>query len=137
MATENTVTVVGNLCADPELRYTKGGAAIGNFRVAVNRRWNKDGEWEEETSFFDVTAWSQMAENACESLQKGMRVVVMGRLEEQRWEDKESGEPRRKIVIIADDISPSLRWATVDVERQPGKGGGTKAAPVAVGADPF
>jgi len=136
MSADNTVTVVGNLCADPELRYTKNGAAIGNFRVAVNRRWNKDGEWEEETSFFDVTAWSQMAENACESLEKGMRVTVMGRLEEQRWEDKESGEPRRKIVIIADDIAPSLRWATVDVEKQPGKGGGAKPK-ATVGADPF
>ncbi len=136
MSTDNTVTVVGNLVADPELRYTKSGAAIANFRVAVNRRWNKDGEWEEETSFFDVTAWSQMAENACESLGKGMRVTITGRLEEQRWEDKESGESRRKIVIIADDVAPSLRWATADVERQSGKGDGAKPK-AAVGADPF
>ena len=136
MSVDNTVTVVGNLCAAPELRYTKSGAAIGNFRVAVNRRWNRDGEWEEETSFFDVTVWSQMAENACESLDKGMRVSVTGRLEEQRWEDKDSGEPRRKIVIIADDIAPSLRWATADVERQGGKGGESKPT-AAVDADPF
>ena len=91
MAVDNNVSIAGNLVADPELRYTKGGAAISSLRVAVNRRWQKDGEWEEETSFFDVTCWAQIAENCAESLTKGMRVVVTGRLEEQRWEDKESG----------------------------------------------
>ena len=128
MAVDNNVTLVGNLVADPELRYTKGGAAISSLRVAVNRRWQKDGEWEEETSFFDVTCWAQIAENCAESLTKGMRVVVTGRLEEQRWEDKESGDPRRKIVIIADEVTPSLRWATADVTKQHGKGGGKKTS---------
>ena len=128
MAVDNNVSIAGNLVADPELRYTKGGAAISSLRVAVNRRWNKDGEWEEETSFFDVTCWAQIAENCAESLAKGMRVVVTGRLEEQRWEDKETKEPRRKIVIIADEVTPSLRWATADVTKQHGKGGGKKAS---------
>ena len=126
MAVDNNVSIAGNLVADPELRYTKGGAAISSLRVAVNRRWNKNGEWEEETSFFDVTAWAQIAENCAESLTKGMRVVVTGRLEEQRWEDKESGDPRRKIVIIADEVTPSLRWATADVTKQHGKSTTTK-----------
>ena len=125
MAVDNNVSIAGNLVADPELRYTKNGAAITSFRVAVNRRWNTDGEGEEETSFFDVTAWAQIAENAAESLSKGMRVVVTGRLEEQRWEDKETKEPRRKIVIIADEVAPSMRWATAEVTKQHGKGGGS------------
>jgi single-strand DNA-binding protein len=140
MAVDNNVTLVGNLVADPELRYTKGGTAVVDCRVAVNRRWNKDGEWEEETSFFDVTVWSEMGEHVSESLSTGNRVVVTGRLEEQRWEDKESGEPRRKIVVIADEVAPSLRWATAEVTRISGKGGG-KSAPAKKGpppdADPF
>ncbi len=129
MAVDNNVSVAGNLVADPELRYTKGGAAISSLRIAVNRRWSKDGEWEEETSFFDVTTWAQIAENCAESLTKGMRVVVNGRLEEQRWEDKETKEPRRKIVIVADEVTPSLRWATAEVTKQQGKSPGKKTAP--------
>ena len=137
MAVDNNVSIAGNLVADPELRYTKGGAAISSLRVAVNRRWNKDGEWEEETSFFDVTAWAQIAENCAESLTKGMRVVVTGRLEEQRWEDKQTQEKRRKIVIIADEVTPSLRWATADVTKQHGKvGGKPKAAPAPADDEP-
>ena len=127
MAVDNNVSVAGNLVADPELRYTNNGAAIANLRMAVNRRWNKDGEWEEETSFFDVTAWAQLAENRAETLSKGMRVNVIGRLEEQTWEDKDTKEPRRKVVIIADEVSPSLRWATADITKQ-GKGGGAPSA---------
>jgi len=121
MAVDNTVSVSGNLVADPELRYTNNGATICGLRLAVNRRWNKNGEWEEETSYFDVTAWAQLAENCAASLTKGMRVNISGRLEEQRWEDKETQEPRRKVVIIADEVSPSLRWATASVEKQTGK----------------
>ena len=140
MAVDNNVSIAGNLVADPELRYTKGGAAIASLRVAVNRRWNKDGEWEEETSFFDVTAWAQIAENCAESLTKGMRVVVTGRLEEQRWEDKETKEPRRKIVVIADEVTPSLRWATAEVTKQhKGSvgGAGKKASAPASDEPPF
>jgi single-strand DNA-binding protein len=135
MAVDNNVSIAGNLVADPELRYTKGGSAISSLRIAVNRRWSKDGEWEEETSFFDVTAWAQIAENCAESLTKGMRVVVTGRLEEQRWEDKETKEPRRKIVIIADEVTPSLRWATAEVTKQQGKSPGKKTAPSAPADD--
>jgi len=127
MAVDNNVSIAGNLVADPELRYTNNGAAIANLRMAVNRRWNKDGEWEEETSFFDITAWAQLAENCAETLSKGMRVNVVGRLEEQTWEDKETKEPRRKVVIIADEVSPSLRWATAVITKQ-GKGGGAPSS---------
>ena len=127
MAVDNNVTVSGNLVADPELRYTNNGATICGMRIAVNRRWMKNGEWEEETSYFDITAWAQLAENCAESLTKGMRVNVSGRLEEQRWEDKDSGEPRRKVVIIADEVAPSLRWATASLTKQSGKSGGGSA----------
>ena len=138
MAVDNNVSIAGNLVSDPELRYTKGGTAVADCRMAVNRRWQKDGEWEEETSFFDVTAWAQIAENAAESLAKGMRIVVTGRLEEQRWEDKETQEPRRKVVIVADEIAPSMRWATAEVTKQHGKGGGGKSRPAPVGDEaPF
>ena len=123
MAVDNTVSVSGNLVADPELRYTNNGATICGLRMAVNRRWMKNGEWEEETSYFDVTAWSQLAENCAASLTKGMRVNVSVRLEEQRWEDKETGDPRRKVVIIADEVSPSLRWPTGSITKQMGKSG--------------
>ena len=127
MAVDNNVALAGNLVSDPELRFTNNGAAITNMRMAVNRRWNKDGEWEEETSFFDVTAWAQLAENCAETLSKGMRINVIGRLEEQSWEDKETKAARRKVVIIADEISPSLRWATASITKQ-GKGGGAPSA---------
>lgn len=123
MAVDNNITIVGNLTSDPKLRYTNGGAAVADCRVAVNRRWQKDGEWLEETSYFDITSWSTMAENVAGSLSSGTRVIVTGRLEEQRWEDKDSGDPRRKIVIVADDIAPSLRWATADITRIGGKTG--------------
>lgn len=140
MAVDNQITVVGNLTADPELRYTNNGAAVTDLRVAVNRRWQKDGDWVEETSFFDVTTWATLAENIAESLSSGNRVTIVGRLEEQRWEDKESGEPRRKVVIVADDVAPSLRWATAVMTRQSGKGGAGAAPHKAVasgGGDPF
>tara|TARA_B100001996_G_scaffold382991_2_gene376676 strand:- start:482 stop:886 length:405 start_codon:yes stop_codon:yes gene_type:complete len=125
MAIDNNVNLVGNLVADPELRFTKGGTAVADLRMAVNRRWNKDGEWQEEASFFDVSVWSEMAEHVAESLTKGLRVVVMGRIEEQRWEDKETKEPRRKVVVVADEVAPSLRWATVEVNKEASKTGAT------------
>tara|TARA_R100001530_G_scaffold65541_1_gene46920 strand:- start:1532 stop:1951 length:420 start_codon:yes stop_codon:yes gene_type:complete len=139
MAIDNNIELAGNLVADPELRHTKSGAAILNARMAVNRRWNKDGEWQEETSFIDVTAWAELAENCKESLSKGMRVVVTGRIEEQTWDDKETGEPRRKVVVIADELSPSLRYATVEVTKIDRKGGPPSATnkPTVSPEEPF
>ena len=136
MAVDNNVSIAGNLVADPELRYTKGGAAISSLRVAVNRRWNKNGEWEEETSFFDVTAWSSLAENCADTLAKGMRVTVTGRLEEQKWEDKTTGDPRRKVVIVADEICPSLRWATGEITKIAKGGGRPKVAAAPTSDEP-
>jgi single-strand DNA-binding protein len=119
MATENQVVIVGNLTRDPELRYTPNGAALVKFGVAVSRRFKDDatGQWKDaETSFFDVTAWRQLAENVAESLTQGSRVVVVGRLRTNSWETPE-GEKRSKIEIEAEEVGPSLKWATAKVEK--------------------
>ena len=137
MAIDNNVNLVGNLVADPELRFTKGGTAVADLRMAVKRRWKKDGEWQEESSFFDVSVWSGMAEHVAESLTKGLRVVVMGRIEEQRWEDKETKEPRRKVVIVADEVAPSLRWATAEVHREASATGAAAPTAPATQEEPF
>jgi single-strand DNA-binding protein len=132
MSNGNTVTVVGNITRDPELRYTAGGQATSTFGLAVNRRWQnrQTNDWEEATSFFDVVCWREMAENASESLQKGSRVIVTGRLEQRSWETQD-GERRSKIEIVADEIGPSLRWATAQVvknDRRSADGGGRPAS---------
>jgi single-strand DNA-binding protein len=133
----NSVTLVGNLTRDPELRYTPAGAATCQFGLAVNRRWQnrQTSEWEEATSFFNVVAWREMAENAGESLTKGSRVIVTGRLEQRSWETPD-GEKRSVVEVVADEIGPSLRWATAQVvrnERRPGDGGGFSGGPSAGG----
>ena len=133
MASDNQVTIVGNLTDDPELRYTPNGAAVVKFRVAVNRRFKDEaGNWKDgETSYFTVNGWRSLAENVAESLTRGARVVVAGRLQMRSWETQE-GEKRTVVEIEADEIGPSLRWATAKVERQ-GRSGDW-SAPATVGA---
>lgn len=114
----NTVTLIGNLVDDPELRFTPSGVAMAKVRFAVNRRYQRQGEWQEETSFFGGTLWRDAAENAAESLQKGMRVIVTGRLEQRSWETQE-GDKRSIVEVAIDEIGPSLRWATATVTRSP------------------
>ena len=128
MAMDNTVTITGNATREPELRFTPSGQAVASFGMAVNRRWQnrQTQEWEESVSFFDVTAWAQLAENAAETVAKGTRVTVTGRLDQRSWENQE-GEKRSKVEIVADDVAVSLRWATAEVvrnERSDGAGGG-------------
>ncbi len=115
---DNTVTVIGNVTRDPELRFTPSGQAIATFGLAVNRRWQnrQTHEWEEATSFFDVVCWGTLAENAAQSLTRGARVVVSGRLDQRSWENQE-GEKRSKVEITADEVAPSLRWASVTVTK--------------------
>jgi single-strand DNA-binding protein len=121
---DNTVTLVGNLTRDPELRFTNSGLAQTTFGLAVNRRrQNASGEWEDNTSFFDIVCWRDMAENVSTSLNKGNRIVVTGRLEQRSWET-ENGDRRSKVEVIADEIGPSLRWATAKIERNVRKEGG-------------
>ena len=119
---DNTITVVGNLTRDPELRFTQGGRPRAILGIAVNRRvMNREsGEWEEKVSFFNVVCWAELAENVSESLAKGNRIVVNGRLEQRSWDTPE-GEQRNVVEIVADEIAPSLRWATADITRNPRK----------------
>ena len=117
--TDNTVTIAGNLTREPELRFTPNGQATATFGIAVNRTWTdrQSQERKESTSFFDVIAWGGLAENAATSLAKGTRVVVTGRLDQRSWETQE-GDKRSKVEITADDLAPSLRWATAEVTRK-------------------
>ncbi len=123
MGFNNTVTIVGNVTRDPELRFTPGGAPVANFGVAWNRKDQND---EEVVSFFDVTCWRSLAENVAESITKGQRVIVYGRLDQRSWENQE-GERRSKVEIVADDVAPSLVWATAEITRNEfrGDGGGS------------
>ncbi len=126
MANDNAVTIVGNVTRDPELRFTPTGQATATFGVAVNRTWNdrSTNERKEQVSYFNVVTWRELAENVAESLTKGARVIVTGRLEQRSWET--NGEKRTTVEIIADEIGPSLRWATASVtrnERRSGDGG--------------
>jgi single-strand DNA-binding protein len=124
MANGNNVTIIGNCTRDPELRFTPSGMAVATFGVAVNRRWQNrsTNEWEEAVSFFDVTAWQQLAENVSESITKGTRVIVAGRLDQRSWETQD-GEKRSKVEIVADEIAPSLRYATASIVKNERRGG--------------
>ena len=134
MGFNTTVPVVGTVTRDPELRFTPNGAAVANFGLAWNRKGQND---EEVVSFFDVTCWSGLAENVAESITKGSRVVVYGRLDQRSWENQD-GERRSKVEIVADDVAPSLRWATVEITRNEFRGGdgGGSAAPSGGGGRP-
>ncbi|MGA7098166.1 MAG: single-stranded DNA-binding protein, partial [Acidimicrobiia bacterium] len=119
----NNVTLIGNLVDDPELRFTPSGVAMAKIRLAVNRRWRgSDGEWQEDTSFFTGTVWREQAESAAESLQKGARVIVTGSLEQRSWET-DQGEKRSVVEVAIDEIGPSLRWATAQVNKTTRSGG--------------
>ena len=130
----NSITVVGNLTRDPEMRYTASGVSTATFGVAVNRSWRNQqtNEWEERTSFFNIVCWRGLAENVAASLKKGTRIVATGRLEQRSWET-EQGEKRSVVEIVADDVAPSLRFATAEVHKVersgPSDGGGGGGAP--------
>ena len=130
MSNGNHVSIVGNLTRDPELRFTPSGQATATFGVAVNRRWQnrQTNEWEEATSFFDVVCWAQLAENAAQSLTKGTRVLVSGRLDQRSWETPDH-ERRSKIEITADEVAPSLRYATASITRNERRTPETAGAP--------
>jgi single-strand DNA-binding protein len=120
------VTVVGNLTGDPELRFTPNGAAVANFRLAVTPRVREGDSWKDgETSFFRVNVWRQQAENVAETLTKGTRVIVTGKLRNRSWQT-DGGEQRTVTEIEADELGPSLKWATAKVERANRAGAGDK-----------
>jgi single-strand DNA-binding protein len=118
MAQDNNVTITGNAGREPELRFTPTGQAVANFGVAVSRRWQnrQTNEWEEATSWIDVTCWAQLAENVAESVGRGTRVTVTGRLDQRSWET-DNGDKRSKVEIVADDVAISLKWATATAQR--------------------
>ena len=115
MAT-NSITLTGNLTRDPELRFTTGGRGVASFGLAVNRRYQVNGEWQEQVSFFNIVCWGDLGENVAATLTKGSRCIVSGRLEQRSWETND-GEKRSVVEVIADEVGPSLRWATAQVER--------------------
>jgi single-strand DNA-binding protein len=127
MAGETTITVVGNLTDDPELRFTPSGAAVAKFRIASTPRTldRQSGEWKDgEPLFLACSVWRQVAENVAESLQRGARVVVTGRLRQRSYETKE-GEKRTVYELEVDEIGPSLRYATAKVQKMSRSGGGS------------
>lgn len=116
----NNVTVVGNLTRDPELRFTPNGTAVSSFGIAVNKRiQNKEsGEWTNSADFFNVVTWFKLAENCAESLSKGDRVLISGRLSQDTWDDKD-GQKRSSYRIIANIVAPSLEFAQCKIEKNP------------------
>jgi single-strand DNA-binding protein len=141
VATDNQITIVGNLADDPELRYTQSGVAVASVRVAVNQRFfNKEtNSWDERLDgFFTCNIWRDQAENVAESLTRGARVLVTGRLRSRSYEDKD-GQTRWVTEIEADEVCPSLRWATakpVKTNRGGGGGGGGRGQGGGYGGGP-
>lgn len=118
------VTLVGNLTADPELKFLPTGVGKLAFSIAVNHYWtDQDGEKQEKTSFFNVVAWRNLAEDAANVLAKGVRVVVTGRLEQRSWDDKESGAKRSTVEVLADNIGLSVGNIDSFVRKQKAEGG--------------
>ena len=140
MAGETVITIVGNLTDDPELRFTPSGAAVANFRVASTpRTFNRQtNAWEDgDPLFLSCSVWRQAAENVAESLQRGARVVVTGRLKQRSYETRE-GEKRTVFEVDVDEIGPSLRYATAKVTKTQRSGGGFgNAQPSGGGSDPW
>ncbi|KJX74481.1 single-stranded DNA-binding protein [Mycobacterium lepromatosis] len=148
MAGDTTITVIGNLTADPELRFTSSGAAVVNFTVASTPRIydRQSGEWKDgEALFLRCNIWREAAENVAESLTRGARVIVTGRLKQRSFETRE-GEKRTVVEVEVDEIGPSLRYATAKVNKVSRSGGGgfgsgSRQAPAqmsgGVGDDPW
>ena len=137
MAGETPITVVGNLTADPELRFTPSGAAVANFTVASTPRQfdRQTNEWkDQETLFLNCSVWRQAAENAAESLQRGMRVIVQGRLKARSYETRE-GEKRTVFEIDVEEVGPSLKMATAKVTKTTRSGGGPGGGGFSGGSD--
>lgn len=126
-----TISFAGNLAADPELRHTQNGRAVVRFTVIENRRRRTADGWENaEPNVFRVEAWDQPAENVAASLHTGERVHVEGRVVTDRWDDKDTGAPRTAQHVVADEVSFSLRFHTVQGTKNAGKAATAEEAPV-------
>ena len=128
-----TVTIVGNITRDPDLKFTNSGLAMCTFGLAVNnRKKDERGEWVDgDPSFYDVVCWRQLAENVTESLPKGTSVIVVGKLRQRSWE-ADDGTKRSKVEVQADHVGPALNWATCEVSRNE-----KRTAPVIADEEPF
>ena len=123
MAWGNFSHIVGNVTRDPELRFSQSGVAVTQFGVAYNK---KRGD-EQEAHFFDVVCFRELAENVAESVTKGMRVVVDGELQQRTWQT-DDGQNRSKVELVADEVAPSLRWASASVTRNERSGGSSSGS---------
>lgn len=112
----STVTISGNLTRDPEATLGTNNRWLGKLAVAVNRRWQRDGEWHEQVSFFDVVVYGETAQHVAASLRKGDRCMVTGRLEQSTWQVAD-GTTKQRVQLVADDIGASLRYATCEPQR--------------------
>ena len=112
----NHVTIIGNLTADPELRFTQAGKPMVSGSIAVNRSYQVNGEWTEETSYFNYVVWGDQANNIAGSLNKGARVIASGRFAQKTWQD-DNNNKRVSYDLVVDEMGPSMRWATADVTR--------------------
>jgi single-strand DNA-binding protein len=120
------VSLIGNLTDDPEVRFTPGGTQVGSFRLAVTPRVREGDQWKDgDTSFFRINLWRDLASHAAESLSKGDRALVIGRLKARSWETPE-GERRSVVEVEAEEVGPSLKWATATVQRTSRKAGNDK-----------
>ena len=122
-------TIVGNVTANPELKFLGNGTPKSEFSVAVSHYWtDAAGEKQEKTSFFDVIAWRYLAEDVARVLEKGVRVVVTGRLEQRSWDDEKTGSKRSKVELVADEVAVASK-SIESFERRSGKGNGAESAP--------
>lgn len=127
----SAVTLFGNLTSDPEIKFMANGSAKLECSIACNEYWtDKDGERQEKTSYFDIIAWRNLAEDAVNILEKGMSVIVVGRMEQQTWEDKETGAKRSRVQVLADRIGANVGGLTAVTRktRAEGEGGAKKAS---------
>ena len=113
------VTIIGNITRDPEIHFAESGTAVVSFSIAVNKsRKGANGEWvQDEPEFYDCVTFKEQAENFANSFTKGQRVIAIGRLQNRTWTDKETGQERRKVELVADEVAASIRWATVSVTK--------------------
>lgn len=136
MSDRNTVVLEGNLTQDLDMQTSKAGNVFARSSIAVNRsKRDASGNWDDEAHFFDFTVFGDLAEHAASSLSKGSRVVLSGRLQQDRWTTEVDGETqnRTKVTIVVDDISPSLRWATASVTKVGKSNGSSNSAAVEEG----
>lgn len=122
---DSQVTIVGALGKDPELRFTPSGRGVTSFTVAVSNRYkpaNSD-EWVDDTAWVDCSAWGTLGENFAASCEKGTRVIVVGKLRQEEWDDKETGKKRTKLSLTADSCGPDLRWAQAVIQKTERTGG--------------